>query len=61
MLRSKSHIWLGIGVSRYTRHFYSVYSAILCYISALCLLEIPLAEGISASDLEGMQGTVHNA
>jgi len=28
---------------------------------ALYLPEHPLAEGISASDLEGMQGTVHNA
>jgi len=27
----------------------------------LYLPELPLAEGISASDLEGMQGTVHNA
>ena len=37
------------------------YIALYCAIfQPLYLPELPLAEGISASDLEGMQGAVHN-
>jgi len=43
--------------------FIALYSDIALYCAIfqpLCLPKLPLAEGISASDLEGMQGTVHN-
>ena len=45
------------------RHFYSdIPVALYCAIfQPLYLPELPLAEGISASGLEGMQGTVHNS